>query len=294
VKKKILVLLINRTLDLKYFGRTFNHIYFSILSYAVSKRPNRLFYFFAYLPSPRGGIYNIRSGNKIYRYISFKDDALQGDARTNFQEWEPESRKLFSKCAAESQVIFDVGAYSGVYSLEASSSNPNASVFAFEPNPKMYQKLLANKSINNFSKIEAIECAVGEEVGTRKLFLPYGDYTSIATLIETSNASSKMVLVRKLDEFRDKNKKVELIKIDCEGSEFQILNGAIQILNDDRPIIFLECLDSQGLLQIREFLGRFKYSIYKNGPIGISKGDERNFVWAHQDKIEMLRKFDEN
>lgn len=64
--------------------------------------------------------------------------------------WEKESIKVWGKLCKDSQIILDIGANTGIYSLVAKTINPNSKVYAFEPELFFYDMLQKNNSLNNF------------------------------------------------------------------------------------------------------------------------------------------------
>ena len=65
--------------------------------------------------------------------------------------WEKTSLRLWKKLVEDADVIADVGANTGVYSLLSKSLKPGVRVVAFEPIRRVYQKLENNVRLNNFS-----------------------------------------------------------------------------------------------------------------------------------------------
>src|SRR5512132_611956 len=68
--------------------------------------------------------------------------------------YEPETVPVFLRLAASAQVIFDVGAYVGFYTVLAGLANPSARVYAFEPHPNAYGRLLRNVKTNHLVNVE--------------------------------------------------------------------------------------------------------------------------------------------
>ncbi|TBW25562.1 FkbM family methyltransferase [Gramella sp. KN1008] len=61
-----------------------------------------------------------------------------------FKTWENDIGWIWVQLCKCSDVVFDVGANTGIYSLVTKSINPNASVYAFEPSPRNFKKLRKN------------------------------------------------------------------------------------------------------------------------------------------------------
>lgn len=133
-------------------------------------------------------------------------------------------------------LFFDVGANKGDYSLLLSSRFPQAQIFAFEPHPKNFESLVKVK-IQNFSP-HAL--ALSDTVGYLCLY-DYEDsdgssaaslYQDVISEIQHRNSVSYIVRVDTLDTFAqsfDINF-IDFLKIDVEGSELAVLQGAQHLL----------------------------------------------------------------
>jgi len=94
----------------------------------------------------------ISADSASYIYNSPEWDDLNEVCDDSFSGWEPESRRIFRQIARDVNCILDIGAYTGVYSIEAAISNPQARVIAVEPNSKVLPTLSLNIACNNLGK----------------------------------------------------------------------------------------------------------------------------------------------
>lgn len=83
-----------------------------------------------------------------------------------FNTWENESGHIWKQLCPLADVIFDIGANTGIYSLVAKTINPNSKVYAFEPSPRNFKKLNRNNEINNFN-IHSEQLAVSNETAEK-------------------------------------------------------------------------------------------------------------------------------
>src|SRR5689334_10116262 len=65
--------------------------------------------------------------------------------------YESQSIKLWSHLAARASIIVDGGAHNGLFGLIAGAINPSATIVAFEPEPRTFDKLVGNCELNSFS-----------------------------------------------------------------------------------------------------------------------------------------------
>ncbi len=146
---------------------------------------------------------------------------------------------FFSKNASLNDlVIFDVGANVGNYATKIMEMQPLARLYAFEPHPETFKKLVQKASQKGFT---AINKGCGENTGSIKFY----DYASDAegsehaTMlkgvledIHHSEAKEFEVEVITIDEFSRNNgiDHIHLLKIDTEGFEFSVLKGCERML----------------------------------------------------------------
>lgn len=86
--------------------------------------------------------------------------------------YEPKTTSLFKKVIREGDIVVDVGAHIGYYTLLASRLvGDTGKVYAFEPEPRNYDLLLKNLELNNVKNVVAIKKAVSNKKGTLKFYL---------------------------------------------------------------------------------------------------------------------------
>lgn len=127
-------------------------------------------------------------------------------------------------------VVLDVGANIGYYTLLLAKIVKK--VYAFEPDTENFKILEKNVEENNLTNVVLVNKAVGDEntkVGIKKNTDNYGDSRVVV--------GNKIDCVR-LDDFI--KEQVDLIKIDVQGFEPKVIEGAKKIIKKDRPILFIE------------------------------------------------------
>lgn len=141
----------------------------------------------------------------------------------------------------EGDILIDVGANIGVFSLLASSKIKRGKVYAFEPSSKILPKLYANIALNQKAdRIEVIEKAIADKSELINFDLSgYPDYNHILFDSNKFKSSKKNILTIEaitLDKFIKERglKKIKMIKIDVEGAEMLVLRGLKQSLKEKR------------------------------------------------------------
>lgn len=130
-------------------------------------------------------------------------------------------------------IVFDVGANIGKYSNYILQVNPQSQIFAFEPHPKTFQKLVANISS---AQIQAVHAGCGDRAGELTIYdYANNDGSSHASLykevvedIYQQESLATQVQIIELDTFIQENgvTHIDLLKIDTEGHELAVLKGA--------------------------------------------------------------------
>src|SRR5437773_3823058 len=151
--------------------------------------------------------------------------------------------------------LIDVGANIGLYTLllRSVSSLP---IIAFEPQPFLFKLLQCNIGFSRLAQVDARNFACGSRrgevpfsIGINGSIAPGleatlatgsgGDLESEAQLTQRGKAVVQVPLTT-LDEDLDGVAQIALLKIDCEGFAFDVLQGARRLIARHRPAIFLE------------------------------------------------------
>jgi FkbM family methyltransferase len=146
----------------------------------------------------------------------------------------PLLRNLFLDCwtRAARESIFDVGANSGIYSLAALASQPNAVVHAFEPTPEIAARLRQTAQMNRLDNVVIHEVAVMSQSGQAILRRYRGDSGTNEGMNyiseETGEPGVECVQTICLDEFCSERRiaHIDLLKFDVQGHEHSVLRGA--------------------------------------------------------------------
>jgi FkbM family methyltransferase len=161
-----------------------------------------------------------------------------GNASCWMGTYEHEKQQLFQKLLGAGQVLFDLGANVGFFSLLASRLVGDAGrVVAVEPASRNIAYLRRHIALNGIGNIDLLEAAVSSEEGFA--FFDSAVLPTTGHLTEsTSGCRVSTVVLDKLVS-RGSIPKPHLIKCDIEGAEYEALRGAVQILQNCRPIVLL-------------------------------------------------------
>ena len=165
--------------------------------------------------------------------------------------------------------FWDVGANIGAYTWECATVRPDFEIVSFEPDAKNLQCLRRTSRAWNLPEHTIMVQAVAERTG-RALFAPddIAGATGTLEVDQTFNAvhygtTSRLIEIDtiSLDEFlRTGHHPPAIVKIDVEGAELRVLKGAVMLIGEHRPVLFIEILSHRK--EIFDFLRRFCYSFY--------------------------------
>jgi FkbM family methyltransferase len=163
-------------------------------------------------------------------------------------------------------VFFDVGANFGYYSIRL-SYDAGCRTFAFEPQSEVRERLLVNVRLNQLEgRITVIPAALADREAMLKM-APFQGNSGKASLSEDEGD----VVVRKLDDVvtQMELERLDAIKMDVEGYEPRVLEGAEMTLSRFKPVLLLEvnpsALNSQNssARDLENILRRMKYSFFE-------------------------------
>lgn len=155
--------------------------------------------------------------------------------------FETGTTEAFGRILRQDDVIFDIGANLGWYTILASKLAPKGECHAFEPVPFIFKKMQRNCEINNLSNtIHFRNIALGDEDGKEVVIYTfkglYHGHSSLSTL-ERSDYTESRTPMTTLDKYIADNNvgRLDFIKMDTEGAELKVLSGAKQLLRRENP-----------------------------------------------------------
>lgn len=205
--------------------------------------------------------------------ISEGDMVVQSFKRNEL--FEPDSVAAWTVALSRpGAVALDVGAYTGLYSLVA--KRYGATVYAFEPNPANYERLVANLAENPAYRGQAlVTCAaVGDQAGKGRVWDVHGRprLTSAGKVCADLNGNVDVITVDSLQLPR-----CDVIKADVEGAELAVLQGAARTIAGFLPRLILEANSEAEREALDAHLQQYGY-----GP-GV-RADVRNLIYVHPDR----------
>jgi len=188
---------------------------------------------------PKDGVYKVK--NNVALYLEMKDYI---DRSIYFDSFEFTIRKIIFNNISVGGTFLDIGANIGYFSLLASKLVGNKGrIIAFEPNPVTMKRLKQNIDLNCTKNIELIEVALSNQDGEVHLFCPQDETHGFTSMRNQGwqKVDSYKVQTKLLDDVLPIDiSRIDLIKIDVEGAELLVFEGAKNTIIKFRPKIILE------------------------------------------------------
>jgi FkbM family methyltransferase len=162
--------------------------------------------------------------------------------------------------------VIDIGANKGLTTVAvAREVGSGGHVYAFEPVPEYYAALKANLARNAVDNASAYQLALGYRTG-RIRFYKHGEGSGITP---TDDAEALWVAATTVGDFLSEQQisRIDLLSMDCEGSELLVLQGAEAVLQEQAPQIFCEIHHdyleelAQSVGDVASFLRRVGYAV---------------------------------
>jgi FkbM family methyltransferase len=161
-----------------------------------------------------------------------------------WRRYEPDVEKIIDFALDPGMAALDVGANCGVLTVAMrDATGSTGCVISVDPSPVACQRVNEQVALNRLDNVHIVNAALGAEKGTADYFLGQVGIGALPDVdIELTNQERVLTDVLTTDmlvrHFR--LKRLGLIKIDTDGSECSVLEGARHTLRDQRPVIVCE------------------------------------------------------
>lgn len=177
------------------------------------------------------------------QFITFRADPYIGRSLKYYGEWCESEIELLAPYIKEGAVVLDIGANIGTHTVAfARLVGSGGTVIAAEPQPLVHQVLTTNVILNGHCHVRTLNAAVGADPGELHVTrVPPGaavNHGAFSIDHDVFRTGSEAVPIVTIDGLR--LSQCDLIKIDVEGHELGVLNGAVETLERCRPVLYLE------------------------------------------------------
>jgi FkbM family methyltransferase len=181
-------------------------------------------------------------------------------------------------------IIIDIGANVGFFTMFALSKFPNCTIYSYEPIYSNFRQLIKNRDMNSSKKVYCFNKAVCGHSGKINIYFnPTDSFTTAATVITSEDKDIKSIEVPclSLSEIFEKNKieDCDLLKLDCEGAEYEILYNSpeetILKINQLAIEVHQGNNENENILSLKNFLEESNFKLFqlKNKP---------HMLWAYR------------
>ncbi len=232
-----------------------------------------------FLPSLTRVVSLLVVGENSFFFRPFTDDADKVSA-----DYEPIVRGLLSPNTSE--IIIDVGANIGRHTVWLSRRvGPSGLVIAIEPEYHNFKILDSNRQVNSLDNILLIRAALGSQKTKGRLVVPRPSLmgqTSFKTSSPPGRGYAFHVDIETLDDLVVNHhiRTVSAIKIDVEGAELPVLQGAEKTVRKFRPRLIIEVHGDNNVQAIRHLLKAFNMVVMSEARASTRSDEQRYFILA--------------
>lgn len=231
------------------------------------------------------------------------------DDQLMYNKFEEAEQRFVGQFLRPGMTMVDIGAHHGLYTMLGSRRvGKKGRVVAFEPSPRECRKLKRHLRLNRCSNVQLETNALASENGVANLYVVDGYRNACNSLRQPDVPDATRTIpvpVRRLDDALAARgvSKVDFIKLDAEGAELQVLQGAEKLLTTaPRPLILAEVQDlrtqpwNYKAREIPLLLDRWEYrwfSINESGKLQVASPYEEtydgNFVAVPEERVEEIK-----
>ncbi len=182
--------------------------------------------------------------------------------------WEKESIVLWVKLSKIHNNVLDIGANTGLFSLITKAVRPSAKVIAFEPMPKIHEKLAYNVQLNKMD-VQLSLLALSDYNGEATIYPTNLEHVYSVTVNKkrddiTEKVHEVKINTIRLDKYIEENniKDIDLIKIDVETHEPEVLSGMGIYLKKFQPTFLIEIQSDEIAKKIANLIEGCDYEFY--------------------------------
>ena len=188
---------------------------------------------------------------RVLKFIMYVQDydTIISERLKKYGIWEPTESMVARRYIKQGDTVVDVGAHIGYFTLLFSHQVTNlGQVFAFEPDPQNFQMLQRNVAVNDLDNVLLVRNAVSNVSGGPVKLYQTGVVTGHHSLVEVPETTDSIDVQQvSLDDYFPLAHKVDFVKIDTEGNEFDVIMGMQRIIKENPQLKIMLELNEENL-----------------------------------------------
>ena len=218
-------------------------------------------------------------------------DQYVGRSLHKYGEYSEGEVSLFRQLLGAGDVVVEAGANFGAHTIALSRMvGPQGAVFAFEPQRLVYQALTANVAINSIINVITLRAGLGSHGGAIRVpTLDPASGSNFGSLSLGGQQEGEEVPLLTLDAMR--LPQCRMIKVDVEGMEHEVLEGARETIARLKPVLYVENDRSENSSRLIAQIQDMGYRLWWHLPPLYNDKNFRNDpenIFAHTISVNML------
>jgi FkbM family methyltransferase len=212
----------------------------------------------------------IKTRSGAHLSIDFANFDIYANIINNGGCWDRHVMDCCARVLRPGDVFLDIGANAGVFTIDLAKAIPGLTVFGIEPQPSLVDHIRRSIQANGFDKVNVLDILLGNEDGEGTLYLT--SHAIHASTVPRERRWRELKVRRRTLDGLLREKKLlppDVVKIDVEGSEFSVLQGAHDMLAAQEPSLIFEADDNmrrmgyaaEDLFRLLENAGRYRFFV---------------------------------
>lgn len=190
------------------------------------------------------------------KYLCYGNDTISVTL-DSYRHWEAPLIHKALEYLTDNSVILDVGANIGVWTVNLARQNRR--VHCFEPFFPSYLALCGNIFLNKVeNNVLVYNCGL-TDMPDKKLYISNNEENNIGGVMLVEDAEGAEINLKTIDSLN--LQRLDFIKVDVEGHEYNVLKGGEETIKKYKPVIFFECWIKESFAEQKKILFDFIVSM---------------------------------
>jgi FkbM family methyltransferase len=193
------------------------------------------------------------------KLIASRNDVYIGRGLFEYGEFSENEVEFFRQVIDKESVVCDVGANIGAHTLAFSRLAKH--VYAFEPVPTLFNALAGMVAINDLRNVDVYQVGIGATdtvMAYQNLDFDHLNNLGASTLSKFEGERGVRVMPLNIP--------CNFLKVDVEGMELEVLQGAEKMIRQCKPLLYLEADRKEKFAALSEFIKELGYHAYWHLP----------------------------